>query len=149
MRVVITLILLILILLIANVYVAIFATVGWSSLLHVITCFMNVIMIAGIISSCELWSSWLAYILTASLFLLLAILGSAPLLDVMRHLAVVIESYRVLPTVNSEVIDERLNRLSVALAISCPPFVGIFAAFVAILCFPGRRRWPSIDKPYK
>lgn len=139
MRALITLSLLVITLSLANIFTAAYSTVGWSSLMHVVSCFLNTCIIAGIIASCELRSTWLAYVVTTGLFLLMAIIQSPPLLDVMRHVIEAIDSMQSLQSIRSESADLRLDRLSASLAISCPPMFGIAAAIVALLCFPGYR----------
>lgn len=149
MRVAITLILVILAMTLANVCAAMATSNSWSSLAHVITCFVNSVIIAGVITTCPLRSSWLAFLVTTAVFLLLAMTESAALDNVMQHIAKVFESWKLRPPLNSETDNQSVERLAAALAISCPPFFGVAAGLIAIVFFPGYRQSRSWDNDYK
>ena len=149
MRATISLILVTLALLIGNVSAAISHSNGWVAAMMVLSCFLNAVLLAGIISTCELRSSWIAYIITTSLFMMLVITRAEGLSEVMQHVAVVVGSWGILPAENSSLNFFPVDRLRGALENSCPPMFGVAAGFVAILCFPGKRFRKPRGNEYK
>ena len=147
MRTTITLILVTLFLLLGNVFAAISNSNGWVSVMMVLSCFLNSVLIAGIISTCEMRSSWLAYIITTSLFMVMVIIRPEGLTGVARNVAELMVGWGVMPPENSSLNFSPIDRLQAALEVSCPPMFGVAAAFVAILCFPGKRfRKPAVSE---
>ncbi len=149
MRVAITLILVMLAIVVANVSAAMVTSNSWSSLAHVVTCFVHAVIIAGVITTCTLRSTWMSFLITTSLFTLLAISESPALFDMMQHVARVFESWKVLPPENVSAKYQPVDRLAAALVISCPPMFGVAAALVAIVFFPGYRQTRSTDNDYE
>ncbi len=139
MRAAIVLILVTLSLLVGNIIAGNSNSNAWIGLMMVLSCFLNAVVIAGIVSTCPMRSSWIAYIITTSLFMLLVVTRSEGLSATMQQVAELVNGWGVLPRENSSLNFFPVDRLRAALETSSPPLFGIAAGWVAILCFPGKR----------